>query len=80
MGLDFSLVDVLTDRPFGGNRLAVFPSATGISALEGTARKEDGRIAEVVVSGFATIVGHGTMILPSAYGDGAASAVTRAGR
>lgn len=35
----------------------------------GTARKEDGRIAEVVVSGFATIVGHGTMTLPSGYGD-----------
>jgi hypothetical protein len=34
------------------------------SALEGTARKEDGRITEVVVSGFATIVGHGTMTLP----------------
>jgi predicted PhzF superfamily epimerase YddE/YHI9 len=29
MGFDFSLVDVLTDRPFGGNRLAVFPYATG---------------------------------------------------
>jgi trans-2,3-dihydro-3-hydroxyanthranilate isomerase len=39
------------------------------SALEGTARKEDGRIAEVVVSGFATIVGHSTMTLPSGYGD-----------
>ena len=25
MGFDFSLVDVFTDRPFGGNRLAVFP-------------------------------------------------------
>jgi trans-2,3-dihydro-3-hydroxyanthranilate isomerase len=35
------------------------------SALEGTACKEDGRITEVVVSGFATIVGHGTMTLPS---------------
>jgi predicted PhzF superfamily epimerase YddE/YHI9 len=23
MGFDFSLVDVFTDRPFGGNRLAV---------------------------------------------------------
>jgi hypothetical protein len=34
------------------------------SALEGTAGKEDGRITEVVVSGFATIVGHGTMTLP----------------
>jgi len=39
------------------------------SALEGSARKEGGRIAEVVVSGFATIVGHGTMTLPSGYGD-----------
>jgi trans-2,3-dihydro-3-hydroxyanthranilate isomerase len=29
MGFDFSLVDVFTDRPFGGNRLAVFPHATG---------------------------------------------------
>jgi trans-2,3-dihydro-3-hydroxyanthranilate isomerase len=29
MGFDFSLVDVFTDRPFGGNRLAVFPYATG---------------------------------------------------
>jgi hypothetical protein len=48
------------------------------STLEGTARQEDGRIAEVVVSGFATIVGHGTMIFPSAYVDGAASAVIQA--
>jgi hypothetical protein len=31
MGFDFSLVDVFTDRPFGGNRLAVFPDATGIA-------------------------------------------------
>ena len=29
MGFDFSLVDVFTDRPFGGNRLAVFPYVTG---------------------------------------------------
>jgi trans-2,3-dihydro-3-hydroxyanthranilate isomerase len=35
------------------------------SALEGTARKQDGRITEVVVGGHATIVGHGTMTLPS---------------
>ena len=33
------------------------------SALEGTARKEDGRITEVTVSGRATIVGHGAMTL-----------------
>src|SRR6266566_1206250 len=32
MGFDFSLVDVFTDRPFGGNRLAVFPYATGGTA------------------------------------------------
>src|SRR5437899_8083721 len=31
MGFDFCLVDVFTDRPFGGNRLAVFPDATGIA-------------------------------------------------
>src|SRR5260221_5621688 len=31
MGFDFSLVDVFTDGPFGGNRLAVFPDATGIA-------------------------------------------------
>ena len=31
--------------------------------------QENGQIAEVVVSGFATIVGHGTMTLPSGYGD-----------
>lgn len=35
------------------------------SALEGTARKEDGQITEVVVGGRATIVGHGTMTLPT---------------
>ncbi len=34
MGFDFSLVDVFTDRPFGGNQLAVFPDADGIA--EGT--------------------------------------------
>jgi trans-2,3-dihydro-3-hydroxyanthranilate isomerase len=31
MGFDFSLVDVFSDRPFGGNQLAVFPDATGIA-------------------------------------------------
>src|ERR1700733_9442544 len=31
MGFDFSLVDVFTDRPFGGNQLAVFPDAEGIA-------------------------------------------------
>src|SRR5262245_58239472 len=31
MGLDFFLVDVFTDQPFGGNQLAVFPDATGIA-------------------------------------------------
>ena len=35
------------------------------SALEGTAYKEDGRVTEVVVGGRATIVGHGTMTLPT---------------
>lgn len=30
MGYDFVLVDVFTDRPFGGNQLAVFPDAEGI--------------------------------------------------
>jgi trans-2,3-dihydro-3-hydroxyanthranilate isomerase len=31
MGFDFALVDVFTDRPFGGNQLAVFPDASGIA-------------------------------------------------
>jgi trans-2,3-dihydro-3-hydroxyanthranilate isomerase len=31
MGLDFTLVDVFSDRPFGGNQLAVFPRAEGIT-------------------------------------------------
>jgi len=31
VGFDFVLVDVFTDRPFGGNQLAVFPDATGIA-------------------------------------------------
>lgn len=34
MGFDFTLVDVFSDRPFGGNQLAVFPDARGIA--EGT--------------------------------------------
>jgi trans-2,3-dihydro-3-hydroxyanthranilate isomerase len=29
---DFVLADVFTDRPFGGNQLAVFPDAAGLSA------------------------------------------------
>jgi hypothetical protein len=33
--------------------------------LEGTARKENGQITEVVVGGRATIVAHGTMTLPT---------------
>jgi trans-2,3-dihydro-3-hydroxyanthranilate isomerase len=35
------------------------------SALEGTAHKQDGQITEVIVSGHATIVGNGTMTLPT---------------
>jgi trans-2,3-dihydro-3-hydroxyanthranilate isomerase len=31
MGLRFSLVDVFSDQPFGGNQLAVFPDAAGIA-------------------------------------------------
>jgi len=31
MSLDFSMVDVFSDRPFGGNQLAVFPDAAGIA-------------------------------------------------
>src|SRR5690349_9621462 len=34
MGLRFSLVDVFSDQPFGGNQLAVFPDAAQIA--EGT--------------------------------------------
>jgi trans-2,3-dihydro-3-hydroxyanthranilate isomerase len=30
MGFEFTLVDVFSDRPFGGNQLAVFPDAQGI--------------------------------------------------
>ena len=35
------------------------------SELEGTARKQDGRLAEVVVAGRAVIVGHGTITIPA---------------
>jgi len=31
MKAEFSLVDVFSDRPFGGNQLAVFPSAEGLT-------------------------------------------------
>jgi trans-2,3-dihydro-3-hydroxyanthranilate isomerase len=31
MSLDFTIVDVFSDRAFGGNQLAVFPNADGIS-------------------------------------------------
>jgi trans-2,3-dihydro-3-hydroxyanthranilate isomerase len=31
MGFDFSLVDVFSDRPFGGNQLVVFPDAASIA-------------------------------------------------
>ncbi|GAB3400266.1 PhzF family phenazine biosynthesis protein [Flindersiella endophytica] len=30
MSYDFTLIDVFSERPFGGNQLAVFPDATGI--------------------------------------------------
>ena len=30
MGYEFTMVDVFSDRPFGGNQLAVFPDAEGI--------------------------------------------------
>jgi trans-2,3-dihydro-3-hydroxyanthranilate isomerase len=41
MGFDFTLVDVFTDRPFGGNQLAVFPDAEGIpdGTMQGLARE-----------------------------------------
>ena len=41
MGFDFSLVDVFSDRPFGGNQLAVFPDAVGIAdqAMQRLARE-----------------------------------------
>lgn len=41
MGFDFTLVDVFSDRPFGGNQLAVFPDATGIAdaAMQHLARE-----------------------------------------
>ncbi|GGL06099.1 PhzF family phenazine biosynthesis protein [Mangrovihabitans endophyticus] len=32
MGYAFALVDVFSDRPFGGNQLAVFPDASGMGA------------------------------------------------
>lgn len=32
MDVDFTLVDVFTDRPFGGNQLAVFPDAREVDA------------------------------------------------
>jgi len=31
MNLEFTMVDVFSDRPFGGNQLAVFPHAEGLS-------------------------------------------------
>lgn len=31
MEAEFSLIDVFRDRPFGGNQLAVFPRAEGLS-------------------------------------------------
>lgn len=33
VNLDFTLVDVFSDRPFGGNQLAVFPRAEGVSTV-----------------------------------------------
>jgi trans-2,3-dihydro-3-hydroxyanthranilate isomerase len=41
MEFDFSLVDVFSDRPFGGNQLAVFPDAVGIAdqAMQRLARE-----------------------------------------
>jgi trans-2,3-dihydro-3-hydroxyanthranilate isomerase len=34
MSHDFVLVDVFSKKPFGGNQLAVFPNATGLSATQ----------------------------------------------
>lgn len=31
MEAEFSLIDMFSDRPFGGNQLAVFPRAEGLS-------------------------------------------------
>ena len=31
MDAEFSLIDVFSDRPFGGNQLAVFPRAEGLT-------------------------------------------------
>jgi trans-2,3-dihydro-3-hydroxyanthranilate isomerase len=41
MNFDFTLVDVFSDRPFGGNQLAVFPRADGLAeeAMQQLARE-----------------------------------------
>src|SRR3954447_9193171 len=41
MSFEFTLVDVFSDRPFGGNQLAVFPNAEGIAdeAMQQLARE-----------------------------------------
>ena len=53
MEAEFSLIDVFSDRPFGGNQLAVFPRAEG-----------HGKVTEVSVGGRATIIGHGIITIP----------------
>jgi len=78
MGFEFSLVDVFTNRPFGGNRLAVFPDATGIADATMQQLAWEFNFSETTfvlppsdpsctcrVRIFATIVSHGTMTLPS---------------
>ncbi len=43
---DYVLVDVFTDRPFGGNQLAVFPHAQGLSAAQMQAIGNELNLAE----------------------------------
>ena len=38
--LHYSLVDVFTNQPFGGNQLAVFPDARGLDPLRVEAQRK----------------------------------------
>src|SRR6202161_2852913 len=49
MQLEFFTVDVFTDRQFGGNPLAVFPDATGLSAAQMQAIAAEVHLAETTL-------------------------------
>ena len=64
MTYSFVIADVFTRTAFGGNQLAVFPDARGLSDRAMPARR-GGRTVAVRVGGSTVLVGERSMTVPA---------------